>query len=88
MATDRPRPHYWVVSTASLLGMLRRAAAGEDPDLVVAEAYANAERHEDVGSRWDRCTVIVPSGLEAPRTYRCWWPLPCPHHGAPAPAGG
>lgn len=30
--------------------------------------------------RWNRCQEIVPSGIEAPRTYRCWWPLPCPHH--------
>lgn len=32
---------------------------------------------------WNRCVVIVPSGQDAPRTWRCWFPLPCPHHGSP-----
>ena len=35
----------WVISSMELLEMLHRVAAGEDPDLVYAEAYVNA-RHE------------------------------------------
>lgn len=35
---------WWVVSGENLLDMLRRAAAGEDPDLIYAEEYANGER--------------------------------------------
>lgn len=36
---------WWVVSGDNLLDMLRRAHAGEDPDLIYAEEYANSE-HE------------------------------------------
>lgn len=36
---------WWVVSGENLLAMLRRAANGEDPDLIYAEEYANSE-HE------------------------------------------
>lgn len=38
---------YHVISGEELLTMLRRVAAGEDPDLVYAEEYANAERTDD-----------------------------------------
>jgi hypothetical protein len=33
---------WWLVSGEDLLGVLRRVASGEDPDLVFAECYANA----------------------------------------------
>jgi len=36
---------WWVISDEALLSMLRRVANGEDPDLVMAEEYANCE-HE------------------------------------------
>lgn len=36
---------WWVISGATLLEMLRRCAAGEDPNLVYAEEYANS-KHE------------------------------------------
>ncbi len=36
---------WWTISGRELLDMLRRVAAGENPDLVYAEAYANSE-HE------------------------------------------
>ena len=36
---------WWVLSGDNLLDMLRRAHAGEDPDLIYAEEYANSE-HE------------------------------------------
>lgn len=35
---------WWTISGEALLYMLRRAASGEDPDLVYAEFYANC-RH-------------------------------------------
>jgi len=35
----------WVIYSEELLEMLHRVAAGEDPDLVYAEAYVNAD-HE------------------------------------------
>lgn len=37
---------WWAISGEALLDGLRRAAAGEDPDLLYAEMYANAEREE------------------------------------------
>lgn len=36
---------WWSISQAALLAMLRRAHDGEDPDLLLAEEYANSE-HE------------------------------------------
>lgn len=41
---------WWVISGESLLAMLRRVEAGEDPDLVYAEEYANCD-HEEVPPR-------------------------------------
>lgn len=38
---------WWAISGEVLLDGLRRCAAGEDPDLVYAEMYANSD-HEDV----------------------------------------
>jgi hypothetical protein len=34
---------WWAISGEMLLDLLRRASAGEDPDLLYAEAYANSE---------------------------------------------
>lgn len=34
---------WWTISADDLMSMLRRCADGEDPDLVYAEEYANAE---------------------------------------------
>ena len=46
MATTGTSPlGWWTIKGEALLDLLRRAAAGEDPDLLYAEAYANAE-HE------------------------------------------
>lgn len=33
---------YWVISSSELLTLLDRAHNGEDPDLLLAEAYANS----------------------------------------------
>ena len=38
---------WWVISGNALLSALHRVTAGEDPDLVYAEMYANTDR-EDV----------------------------------------
>ena len=40
---------WWSISGEALLEMLRRCYAGEDPDLVYLEEYANSEheRQED-----------------------------------------
>lgn len=35
------QPQYWVMSDEAFLEALRRAAGGEDPDMVYAEYYAN-----------------------------------------------
>lgn len=34
---------WWVISGAEMLDALRRCAAGEDPDLIYAELYANSK---------------------------------------------
>lgn len=34
---------WWSISGEALLDLLRRAHGGEDPDLLYAEEYANAE---------------------------------------------
>jgi hypothetical protein len=34
---------WWSISGSDLIDMLRRTHAGEDPDLVYAEAYANSD---------------------------------------------
>lgn len=44
--TDKPAA-WWAISEDAFLDALRRVAAGEDPDLVYAEFYANSE-HEHV----------------------------------------
>ena len=38
---------WWCISGEGLMDMLRRTYNGEDPDLVYAEEFANAE-HEEV----------------------------------------
>jgi len=39
-----PKPlGWWAISGEALLDLLRRAHAGEDPDLLYAEEYANSE---------------------------------------------
>ena len=49
MSEDEKDDLGWhVISGTHLLELLRRAAAGESPDLVFAELWANAE-HEEVG---------------------------------------
>lgn len=40
---------WWTISGEGLLAMLRRVAAGEDPDLVYAEEYANAHVDRPAG---------------------------------------
>lgn len=39
---------WHVIHEDTLLAMLRRVASGEDPDIVYAEQYVNAD-HENVG---------------------------------------
>lgn len=34
---------WWSISQSALLELLRRAHAGENPDLLLAEEYANSE---------------------------------------------
>ena len=36
---------WWTIEQGELLDMLRRCAAGESPDMVISEGYANGE-HE------------------------------------------
>lgn len=36
---------WWVIHGESLMDLLRRAHAGEDPDLLYVEEYANCEHH-------------------------------------------
>ncbi len=38
---------WWVIAAAQLQDALRRAAAGEDPDLLYAELYANTRSDRD-----------------------------------------
>jgi hypothetical protein len=38
-------PSWWSIAGSDILDALRRAHAGEDPDLVFAEMYANSEIH-------------------------------------------
>lgn len=45
--TDPAPLGWWAISGEALLDMLRRVQAGEDPDLVYAEEYANTS-HEHV----------------------------------------
>lgn len=40
---DGDRVAVWAIDEESLMEMLRRVEAGEEPDHVLAETYANAE---------------------------------------------
>lgn len=42
--TDRCDGSWWVLCTAVFLDLLRRAANGEEPDLLLMEHMANCER--------------------------------------------
>ena len=68
---------WWTISGEGLLDLLRRAHAGEDPDLIYAEEYANSEHeypeeeietegggHDDLASRlgWLPCGRCEISG--------------------------
>ena len=43
--TSQPEPHdaWWVIHSSVLLDALKRAAAGEDPDLLYVELIANSD---------------------------------------------
>lgn len=38
--------HYWVIANEDLMDMLRRVEAGESPDIVAAECYANSDSEQ------------------------------------------
>lgn len=40
---------WWVIKGEDLLDLLKRAAAGEDPDLLYAETFANCYVAKDAG---------------------------------------
>ena len=40
---------WWVISGEMLIEILRRAASGEDPDMLYTEAYANCIIERDGG---------------------------------------
>ena len=42
-APDEDALGWWTISGVHLLDLLRRCHAGEDPDLVYAETYANSD---------------------------------------------
>ena len=44
MSDEGHLPVWWNLTEDYLLKMLRRVAAGEDPDMVYADEYASAER--------------------------------------------
>jgi hypothetical protein len=41
--SDDPSRCWWAISEDRLLDLLRRARNGEDPELLYAEEYANAD---------------------------------------------
>lgn len=45
---DLPQP-WWTIHGEELQRLLRRAAAGEDPDVLYMEAYANSEQPAEEG---------------------------------------
>ena len=47
MIDGEDRLGWWTISGVALLESLKRTAAGEDPDLVYAELYANSD-HEHI----------------------------------------
>lgn len=38
---------WWCISGEAMMDMLRRAHAGEDPEMVYVEQYANSEHHHE-----------------------------------------
>jgi hypothetical protein len=46
---EQTDPIWWVISGESLHAMLQRCADGEDPDLVMAEEYANSSHERPEG---------------------------------------
>jgi hypothetical protein len=40
---ERVKKHNWVIDGASLLALLRRCSAGEDPEEVYADAYMSSD---------------------------------------------
>jgi hypothetical protein len=48
---DEAAPMPWhVINGETLIGLLRRAHAGEDPDLLYIEEYVNSDRDEVDGA--------------------------------------
>jgi hypothetical protein len=45
------KPVWHVISSDQMLSMLRRVAAGEDPEMVYLEEYVNADRDDVEGER-------------------------------------
>jgi hypothetical protein len=46
--TDPPELPWHVIHGDTLMQLLRRCHAGEDPELVYAEEYANSDRHDQI----------------------------------------
>lgn len=44
LVDEEDRLGWWTISGTALLGLLRRAHDGEDPDMLYAEEYVNADR--------------------------------------------
>ena len=45
---------WWAISGHELLAALRRAASGDDPDVLYAELYANSSTSPDTGKEGDQ----------------------------------
>jgi hypothetical protein len=41
---------WWVIAGEAMIEMLRRAAGGEDPDMIYTEEYANSEHEKPEGA--------------------------------------
>jgi hypothetical protein len=39
-------PEYWLISSEGFLTAMKRAAAGEDPDMLYIEFYSNSDAEE------------------------------------------
>lgn len=51
--TEAGRPpveQWWTINGEDMLALIRRAHAGEDPDMLYLEAIANSEREEHEGT--------------------------------------
>ena len=49
MTHEERTPRWWVIHEDDVLDALRRVQAGENPDMVYAEMYVNAEREQVEG---------------------------------------